>query len=199
MQRSEADRSLGRVAVKEPPSGNWGAVLRHDGARLEQKLGVFYHCHSAVQISKYWLQAIQPMSFKLFVFPHFLHENVFFPKMKKTSFRLLFGLNKIEKYLICLEWNWCARIKKCWQKTTPVTSIYCLCDLETYGPFTGEEICVWQILAGPRHVLHRGEEVQVVLVQVQVEELCRHVRALHHQLQAAGTTGHNGKHRYSIR
>lgn len=42
-------------------------------------------------------------------------------------------------------------------------------------PISSEKVSIRQILAGPVHILHLREEVQVVLVEVQVEELSRHV------------------------
>lgn len=53
---------------------------------------------------------------------------------------------------------------------------------KTNRPIRSEEVGVGQILAGAIHVLHLGKEVQVVLMEVQVEELSRHVRTLNHRL-----------------
>ena len=39
-----------------------------------------------------------------------------------------------------------------------------------------------QVVTGPSYILHLREEVQVVLVQVQVKELPRHVAAFQHPL-----------------
>lgn len=52
----------------------------------------------------------------------------------------------------------------------------------TYTPFCCQEVSIREVLAGSCYIFHIREEVRIVLMQVKVEELTRHMRTLNNKL-----------------